>query len=190
VSGAPIDEDEETAIYGEPGPPRGRPKKETKRGHDGVGAARRRETPAEQERRQDREREEFRRRAIEMTTPTAIASPGFAGARSTPEGSADSIEPDVPVPVASGKSEPIRVISMKTPAEPAARRIPEGQAPVVKLRAITDFSGHATPAQGYLAPPRDVREVRSRKIKDLVVWGTVVVVIGVVVMIAMILIAR
>ena len=92
-----------------------------------------------------------------------------------------------------GRSEPIRVMSMKTPADaPGA----PAQTPVVprpKLRAISEVTPlpHAQPKNlGYLAPPRDPAEVRSRRVRDLVMWSSVAVILACVVALAIWFIAR
>jgi hypothetical protein len=93
-----------------------------------------------------------------------------------------------------GRSEPIQVMSMKTPHEaPAA---PPPQTPIVprpKLRAISEITPlpHAQPRNlGYLAPPRDPAEVRSRRVRDLVMWSSVVVIVASVVALAIWFLAR
>jgi hypothetical protein len=79
---------------------------------------------------------------------------------------------------------PIRVMSMKTPGvgDAAPRQdTPPRALPQVKLRAISDVAhvGHARPENlGYLAPPRDAREVRSRRTQDFVIWASVCVMIA------------
>lgn len=81
---------------------------------------------------------------------------------------------------------PIVVVSKKTPGvssgqiplPPDARVMPQ-----VKLRAISEMAKQHTPQQqlGYLAPPRDPVEVRSRRRRDFVVWGSVCVILACVV---------
>jgi hypothetical protein len=93
-----------------------------------------------------------------------------------------------------GRSEPIQVMSMKTPAD-AAGAMPS-ETPVVKrpkLRAISEITPlpHAQPRNlGYLAPPRDPAEVRSRRVRDLVMWSSVVVILACAVALAIWFIAR
>ncbi len=94
------------------------------------------------------------------------------------------------LPLAPGpRSEPLRVVSMKTPQdleeEKQARSLPE-----VRLRAMSDV--HQTPARGmgFLAPPHDPREARSRRRRDFVIWGSVAVIVAAVVMLAVWFIAR
>lgn len=73
-------------------------------------------------------------------------------------------------------------ISMKTPAEPRPE-LP-AKTPIVprpKLRAISEITPlpHAQPKNlGYLAPPRDRAEVRSRRVRDLAIWSSVAVIIA------------
>ena len=93
-----------------------------------------------------------------------------------------------------GRSEPIQVMSMKTPMDQPPQ-VP-AQTPVVprpKLRAISEITPlpHAQPRNlGYLAPPRDPAEVRSRRVRDLVMWSSVVVIVASVVALAIWFIAR
>ena len=73
-------------------------------------------------------------------------------------------------------------ISMKTPAE--AKADAPAETPILarpKLRAISEITPlpHAQPKNlGYLAPPRDRSEVRSRRMRDLVIWSSVAVIIA------------
>src|SRR5512138_581290 len=166
--GSPVDDDdEETSIY-DSGPPR--PRSETKRGHETSGPfpkVGREQLPGE-------DRDSYRKRAIEMTTPTAIT-------------------PDAPLPIVPQreKSEPIRVISMKTPA--AKRAGTEPQQHVVKLRSISEVASiDQTPAggMGRLAPPREAKPVPTRRIRDVVIWTLAVLVIGAIVTAAVFLLAR
>jgi hypothetical protein len=82
---------------------------------------------------------------------------------------------------------PVRVISMKTPAaeapEKLARRKPE-----VKLAPPGPVVVPATP-RGRLAPPRDTREVRVRRVRDVIVRGGVAVLVAAVVALVIWLIA-
>jgi hypothetical protein len=91
---------------------------------------------------------------------------------------------------APAQSGSIRVISMKPPgdaggvpgggaADPAlAAPVPAIQRP--QLRAISEVSspGGAPAHLGYLAPPRDPLEVRARRVRDLVIWGAVSVIVA------------
>jgi hypothetical protein len=115
-------------------------------------------------------KEAQRRRAIELATPTEITPP-------------------------RDRSEPIRIISMKTPAELAAEQqaaqTPHVQRP--KLRPLSEVSqqnARVTGDLGRLAPPRDAKGVRARKLRDFVVWGSLVIVVGCVVMLAVWFLAR
>lgn len=85
----------------------------------------------------------------------------------------------------------LKVISMKTPAELAAEKRSARQHEV-KIRSLAEVHRrHDTPAGGlgYLAPPRDPREVRARRVRDYVVWASVVVIVGSAVMIGVWLLA-
>lgn len=169
-----VDDDEETAIFDSA--PRG--KKETQRGHDTSPSKRgKTESAAERQLRDDRERAELRTRSLEIATPTQI-------------------NPEAPTatPARADRSEPIRVISMKTPAdrEPARRQVPAANPHVVKLRAMSELGGQHTPPEGMgrLAPPRDPKQVRVRRIRDLLLWGFAVILIGALVMLGVFYLAR
>lgn len=72
-------------------------------------------------------------------------------------------------------------VSKKTPGTRRAADVEGPAVPRVKLRAMSEVASgpHAAPQQlGYLAPPRDPREARSRRRGDLVVWGSVCVMIA------------
>jgi hypothetical protein len=84
------------------------------------------------------------------------------------------------------RSEPIRVISMKTPAEIAAERkkVP-AKTHRPEIRALSEVVGNnATPPRGmgYLAPPVNQKERNVRKLRDWLIWGSVLVIISCVVM--------
>ena len=102
-----------------------------------------------------------------------------------------------PNPFGRRKSEPIKAVSMKTPhdAPPPEPGLPP-QTPIVprpKLRAISEITPlpHAQPRNlGYLAPPRDPAEVRSRRVRDLVLWSSVAVILASVVALVIWFLAR
>lgn len=110
-----------------------------------------------------------------------------------PKEKATEIDPN---PYGRRKSEPIQVVSMKTPHEARPEPGLPPQTPIVprpKLRAISDITPlpHAQPRNlGYLAPPRDPAEVRSRQRRELVLWASVAVIVASVVAIAIWFIAR
>ncbi len=105
-----------------------------------------------------------------------------------------------PVPHPPGRprdrSEPMRVISMKTPGDLAAAEAAEAERaqrvlPVVKLRAISDAHQKTPPrGMGNLAPPRDAGEARSRRVRDNVIWGSVAVILASIVTLAIWFLAR
>lgn len=84
------------------------------------------------------------------------------------------------------RSEPIRVISMKTPAEVAAERKQlAAKQHKPEIRALSDvLPRNATPPRGMgrLAPPADPRQARVRKLRDWLIWGSVLVIISCAVM--------
>lgn len=93
------------------------------------------------------------------------------------------------------KSEPIRVISMKTPAELAAdkkKRSGKLHKPQIRLLSEVTAAKNATPPRGlgYLAPPADPKERNVRKLRDTLIWGSVLVIIACVVMLAVWFLAR
>lgn len=85
--------------------------------------------------------------------------------------------------------------SMKAPMAEAAAGDP-ARTPIVKrpkLRAISEITPlpHAQPRNlGYLAPPRDAAEVRSRRVRDLVIWSCVSVIVASVVALVIWFVAR
>lgn len=84
------------------------------------------------------------------------------------------------------RSEPIRVISMKSPAEIAAEK-KQAKKHNVEIRALSDVvRQHQTPTRGmgYLAPPADPKERQVRKVRDWLIWGSVLVIISCAVMLA------
>ncbi|HEU0031705.1 MAG TPA: hypothetical protein VFQ53_13800 [Kofleriaceae bacterium] len=111
------------------------------------------------------------------------------GVPSGPEvGTPTEIAP--PPELARERSEPIRVISMKTPAELAAeRQRAEVKQHHVKLRALSELAPSATPPMGYLAPPRDPRQVARRRVRDAIVWGSAVLAVAALVGVALWLLA-
>jgi hypothetical protein len=101
-----------------------------------------------------------------------------------------------PNPYGRRKSEPIQVVSMKTPHDAPPEPGAPPRTPIVprpKLRAISEITPlpHAQPRNlGYLAPPRDPAEVRSRRVRDLVVWSSVAVMLASVVALVIWFLAR
>jgi hypothetical protein len=96
---------------------------------------------------------------------------GFAGVAPRP------VEQGTPTVVARPEpSEPIRVFSMKDQTAPQRR--PDAQrAPLhVQLRSLAEVSRrHDTPPVGLgrLAPPRDPRQARARRLRDNLGWACV-----------------
>jgi hypothetical protein len=113
-------------------------------------------------------RKGFESGEIELPTPTEIDPVGAAPTSSPRE-----------------KSEPIRVISMKTPAQIAAEKQKvDKKKHQVEIRALSDVARQNTPPRGMgnLAPPVDYRQRRQRRLRDWLIWGSVLVIISCVVM--------
>lgn len=99
----------------------------------------------------------------------------------------------VPVRASRDRSEPIQVISMKTPAEFADQRAGLAvKQHIVKLQARPPAASIPPQPMGNLAPPRarGSKQVRARKIREYVMWGSTVVVLGCAVTFAIWWIAR
>lgn len=112
---------------------------------------------------------------VELATPTELAAP-----RLPPP-------PEVPAPAGRPeRSEPIRVISMKAPGEArgdASEPSAPARAPRPRLRSLSEVSSERralTPPAGlgYLAPPLDPREARTRRRREYAIWGSVVVMLA------------
>ena len=88
------------------------------------------------------------------------------------------------------KKPAMRAISMKTPMADGSK--PEkiaARKPEVRL-APTPQRVQAPPQPvGRLAPPRDPREVRARRIRDVILWGSAAVILASVVVLVIWLIA-
>jgi hypothetical protein len=85
-----------------------------------------------------------------------------------------------PPPAKPGnKSEPLQIISMKEQADREDKA--ERNLPKVQLRSMASVTPpNATPPHGMgnLAPPRDPRESRSRRVRDNVIWACVAVMLA------------
>jgi len=121
------------------------------------------------------------RSPVEYATPTHVDQ-GPGGAPEPPGGQA--------VPVESRRrlerSEPIRVISMKDHEAPKPRA-EEARVPLhVQLRSMAEVAGlHDAPVDlGNLAPPRDPRQARARRLRANVVWAGVAIVLACVISLA------
>jgi hypothetical protein len=105
--------------------------------------------------------------------------------RATPPPSASPLDPHPPIGAAAPiersrleRSEPIRVISMKDHTAAAKPRSEGVRGPLnVQLRSMAEVAGrNDTPVRlGHLAPPRDPRQARARRVRDNVVWACVAV---------------
>jgi hypothetical protein len=85
--------------------------------------------------------------------------------------------------------QPMHAVSHKTPD---AERPQYEQRPVpqVQLRSMADLSKTPAHGMGRLAPPHDPNQARTRKAQDVMIWGSVVVIIGSIVTLVIWLIAR
>lgn len=87
------------------------------------------------------------------------------------------VEVDDPtIPRTDAPKAPMRVISMKTPnagTKKVARPVPEVRLFDTPMRAQTP-----APPVGRLAPPRDPHEVRSRRVYDVILWGSLAVMLA------------
>ena len=121
----------------------------------------------------DPEQDPRRPAGVEIGTPTEV----------TPERPASGDAASLRMPASAEPSAPIRVISMKTPGEISEERLPVKQHQV-RLRRLSEVSPQrrtaATPpgGLGYLAPPRDPREARTRRWHDYLIWGSVAVILA------------
>ncbi|HEY0990595.1 MAG TPA: hypothetical protein VGD80_26265 [Kofleriaceae bacterium] len=110
--------------------------------------------------------------AVEVPTPTQV-------------------EPATPTEVTARaeRSEPIRVFSMKDATE-APRQTDERRAMQVQLRSFAEARRHETPVGlGHLAPPRDPRKARTRRLVDNLMWGCIAIMLACGIMLAIWLIA-
>ncbi|HEY5938217.1 MAG TPA: hypothetical protein VIU61_26380 [Kofleriaceae bacterium] len=96
-----------------------------------------------------------------------------------------------PVPVKPERSEPLPIISMKDALSASAEKR-AAKEHRVQLRPLSEVRRAETQPQnlGFLAPPRDPKAVRIRRFHDLVMWGSVVVIVGCLVMLAVWFLAR
>ena len=86
-------------------------------------------------------------------------------------------------PPIADRSQPIRVISLKAPGDGPEERLPVKQHQA-RLRRLSEVRSPrqrvATPpgGLGYLAPPRDPREARTRRWREYLMWGAAVVIVA------------
>lgn len=127
-------------------------------------------------------------------TPT---KKGFeSGEIALPKTEAPDIEIGTPTeidPPRKERSEPMRVISMKTPAELAAeKKKPLARQHKAEIRSLSDLAGKSAPPRGmgHLAPPVNQKERNVRKLRDWLLWGSVLVIISCVVMLGVWFLAR
>jgi hypothetical protein len=125
--------------------------------------------------------------AVEVPTPTQVepATPTEVTARAERSGP----EAGPPGSMTRERSEPIRVFSMKDATE-APRQTDERRAMQVQLRSFAEARRHETPVGlGHLAPPRDPRKARTRRLVDNLMWGCIAIMLACGIMLAIWLIA-
>lgn len=132
----------------------------------------------------DPEKQDNARDHARDNAKTRIAVP--RSKRQTKRGSKAS-----PVPVKPERSEPLPIISMKDALSASAEKR-AAKEHRVQLRPLSEVRRAETQPQnlGFLAPPRDPKAVRIRRFHDLVMWGSVVVIVGCLVMLAVWFLAR
>ncbi len=81
-------------------------------------------------------------------------------------------------------------VSHKTPGADLARPYDQRPIPQVQLRPLAELSKTPPHGMGRLAPPHDPNRARTRKTQDVMIWGSVVVMIGSIVTLVIWLIAR
>jgi hypothetical protein len=88
--------------------------------------------------------------------------------------------PVIETPTDLDAREPIHVISMKTPAGVVAERKGVARRELaVKLRSMAEVRRHDTPVDlGRLAPPRDPRQARARRVSDVVIWACAAIILA------------
>lgn len=123
------------------------------------------------------------RRGYERSTAASPGAPA-AGGDAAPAARGDAAPAAPP-----GPSQPLRAVSHKTPgfeSDKFARPLPE-----VKLRSMGEVRNQ-TPARGMgnLAPPRDPKQARTRRVQDYVIWGSAAVIVASIVMLLVWFLAR
>jgi hypothetical protein len=100
---------------------------------------------------------------------------GFASvAEATQVDARRPVEPGAPTELAPPeRSEPIRVFSMKDRTAPQRR--PDAQRPPlhVQLRSLAEVARRNDTPVGRLAPPRDPRQARARRLRGNLGWACV-----------------
>jgi hypothetical protein len=113
------------------------------------------------------------------------------------ERSADTTQPEAPDEHAApashedaSASQSFRVISKKSAPGVLPTKI-ERPPRQVKIRSMAEVRvPSVTHQMGNLAPPRDAREVRSRRVRDIILWGSVTMIVACIVMLLVWFLAR
>jgi hypothetical protein len=84
----------------------------------------------------------------------------------------------------------IQAISHKTPGNAPRPAYDQRAVPQVQIRPMSDLSKTPAGGVGRLAPPYDPNRARTRKAQDVMIWGSIVVIIGSIVTLVIWLIAR
>ena len=84
----------------------------------------------------------------------------------------------------------MQAISHKVPDLAPRPAYDQRPVPQVQIRPMSDLSKTPPGGVGRLAPPYDPNRARTRKTQDVMIWGSVVVIIGSIVTLVIWLIAR
>lgn len=116
------------------------------------------------------------------TVPGRVSpAPGLTTMPDRPGALARSAAPAAPPSESASGSQPIRAISMKTPADPNLKPVEkaEREMPHVKLRAMSEVARAQQPQNlGNFAAPYDPSEARKRTAREIVIWGSLVVILA------------
>jgi hypothetical protein len=119
--------------------------------------------------------ESFEQDVTEVTPLPGSAAVEYATRRDAEPG----VSPGAPIDRRRlERSEPIRVISMKDHTAVAKPRSEDPRIQLqVQLRSMAEVAGRSeAPVKlGHLAPPRDPRQARARRVRANVIWGCVAV---------------
>lgn len=124
--------------------------------------------------------------AVEVAEATEISKhpPPMEARSQEPKARTREIEQGTPTEI-TPPAEPLRVISMKTPAELEAEKRSK-LVPKAQIRSIAEVSGkYQQSDMGFLALPRDAKQARGRRVVSNLYWAAIVVAIALVVALAL-----